>query len=120
MKGTDSEEVATRRALLRSVINAPPYLGSIQAFADKVGKPYRQVYDMLKGTKAFGDKVARDMERGAGLPKYHFEGLSTWPFAIDRAQFEGLTKEQLAKIEGAMTYVLGQIRESEGGDRKSA
>lgn len=41
----------------------------------RLGKPARQINDMLAGRKSFGDKVARDMEKEGELPSYYFDGI---------------------------------------------
>lgn len=47
----------------------------LTAAANYLGKPVRQVNDMIAERKSFGAKVARGMEVEAGLPRFYFDSL---------------------------------------------
>lgn len=65
---------------------------------------------MLNGRKAFGDKVAREIERNAELPRYYLDGLSPWPFdTIEYEQIERLSADQMSQVEGAIRLMLAQF-----------
>jgi len=61
-----------RKAQLQKLIDET----SLAEVARRLGKPDRQLNDMLANRKSFGEKVARNMEENANpvLPKYYFEG----------------------------------------------
>ncbi len=63
-----------RRKALRTLIDDGRWAGNVTAFAKEVGKPQSQVQDMLDGRKAFGEKVARQLESKAGLPAGALDG----------------------------------------------
>lgn len=54
----DKPHVAARRAILAIEIEA----NGLANVARKAGKPDRQINDMAAGRKAFGDRIARDIE----------------------------------------------------------
>lgn len=57
-----------RRARLLTYIKRNPEYGNVNAFATGIGKSPSQIADMLAGRKAFGEKVAREIERLTGMP----------------------------------------------------
>lgn len=54
-----NESADIRRSNLRAIIERD----GLSSAAKRFGKPDRQINDMLAGRKAFGEKVAREMER---------------------------------------------------------
>jgi len=65
--------VETRRRLLQGLVDKH----GLSTAALMLGKPARQINDMLAGRKSFGDKVARQMEEEGELPRYYFDGIET-------------------------------------------
>jgi hypothetical protein len=61
----------TRRAKLKELVEN----SSLASVALRLGKPARQLNDMIAGRKHFGDKVARAMELEGELPPYYFDAL---------------------------------------------
>jgi hypothetical protein len=55
-----------RRKALEAIVERD----GLACIARKTGKPDRQINDMLAGRKAFGEKVARQIEAALGLQKY--------------------------------------------------
>ena len=100
----------TRRDMLRRAIARPPFNGNQAEFARQANKPASQINDMLSGIKSFGDKVARALERNAGLPRFYLEGVVLWPFrGIDPERYERLDEEQKREIEGAIRLLITQF-----------
>lgn len=62
--------VETRRQRLRDAINLW-FEGNQAAFARAVGRTPPQINDMLKGTKPFGERIARSFEEVLSGPPYH-------------------------------------------------
>lgn len=44
-------------------------------FAGKTGKRQSQISDMVRGTKSFGEKVARDLEHRLDLPPFWLDSM---------------------------------------------
>lgn len=63
-----------RRTTLRELIKDPRWNGNVSAFARDAQKPASQIQDMLDGRKAFGEKVARQIEQRIGLPLGTLDG----------------------------------------------
>lgn len=77
------KQAAIRRRNLQSVANK---LGGAAAVARKADKAVQQISDMLRGTKSFGPKIARDLEKRLGLP----DG------ALDKEEFNEGNVEKLS------------------------
>jgi hypothetical protein len=65
--------VETRREMLKGLVEKH----GLTATGIRLGKPARQLRDMIAGRKSFGDKVARAMEEEGELPPYYFDGIET-------------------------------------------
>lgn len=63
-----SSDQEVRRKALNHVIKQE-HSGNRSAFARRADKPAAQIADMLAGRKKFGEKIARQIERRAGLAK---------------------------------------------------
>lgn len=111
----DDPDTATRRRMLRKAID-DRYDGVSAAFARAVGKPDRQINDMLGKRKSFGARVAREMEAKAGLPRFYFENLFTWPFDIDYRRIEVLAEGDLRELQGALRMALAEIERSKANE----
>jgi len=62
-----------RRQRLKAIVDRM----GLTAASGYLGKPPRQINDMLAERKAFGAKVAREMEAKAGLSRFYFDNLDT-------------------------------------------
>lgn len=100
-----------RRDMLRRAIARSPFNGNQAEFARQARRSSSQINDMLnKPGKSFGDKVARAIERNAGLPRYYLDGIATWPFqGIDPERYERLDEGQKREIEGAIRLLITQF-----------
>ena len=106
-----------RLAELRHVADEPSGLGLL------IGKKPNQVYNLLHGTAAFGEKVARSIEENAGLPKLWLdideeagERLPGWPFeSISFDRWIALDEKDRAYVEGRLDEAIGTCeRRSQG------
>jgi hypothetical protein len=61
-----------RRSRLKQWI-ADNFAGNVSQFAKFVKKRQPQIADMLDGRKAFGEKVARSLEKLAGMPPNYLD-----------------------------------------------
>lgn len=68
----------TRRERLATMIQEKTQ-GNKAVFAQLVGKKASQISDMLSGSKSFGEKVARDIERKTGYPERWLDGDVSMP-----------------------------------------
>ncbi|WP_141111351.1 hypothetical protein [Chromobacterium haemolyticum] len=64
-------------------------------FAGKTGKKQSQISDMVRGTKSFGEKIARDLEHRLSLPPF-------WLDSIDH-------KEGTSKLNTESRQIIPQV-----------
>jgi len=103
-------------AKMRNVVDNPSGLGEL------IGKKPNQVYNLLHGTASFGEKVARSIERAAGLPALWLdvdeeagERLPGWPFeAVSLDRVVALDQTGRMFVEGSLAEAL-RLWESRAG-----
>ncbi|MEJ3621070.1 hypothetical protein [Brachymonas wangyanguii] len=95
------------------------------ALAVATGRKTNYCNDLLKGgSKPFGARVARALERELELPAYHLDGVSqndSWPFSPDLLdQVLALDARDRLQLEGALRLALAQIRSVDGQKKTAA
>lgn len=84
----------------------------VAEFARRVERPSTQLHDMLKGERAFGEKLARDFEKRLRLPTYWFD-VSYMPEAETMALAENLDRLPPARRELVRNYIEYQMHLSQ-------
>jgi hypothetical protein len=100
-----------RRYILKALIDEK-YGGNVSAFATAIKKAQSQIADTLDRRKAFGEKVAREIETRAKLPRGYFDReeasdpdlaalLRHWQVLLPEARLRVL---HFAKLEHASQF----------------
>lgn len=92
-----------RRKVLAALIEKD----TLAVAAKKFGKPDRQLLDMIKKRKSFGEKVAREMEKNYApeRPPGWLDVLEKKDALSDKIDSASIIKKSVAKIEESMLKI---------------
>lgn len=124
---TDSEtrlEMLIDVCLSRGWVNVrDPRRPSPTKLAQAIDREVNYCSDLLKGSRSFGEEIARHIEDRLALPRYFLDGVvavntgssAGWPFpGIDKARFDALDPMSQGEIQGKVREMIARFEADKG------